>query len=42
MSDWEGQPGDPVDTWQRVTQNLLQTEAAQRGKEEKRHRRHLA
>ena len=39
MSDWEGQPGDPVDTWQRVTQNLLQTEAAQRWKEEKRRRR---
>jgi hypothetical protein len=39
MSDWEGQPGDPVDTWQRVTQNLLQTEAAQRWKEENRRRR---
>ena len=39
MADWEGQPGDPVDSWERVTQNLLQTEAARRWKEEKRRRR---
>ena len=36
--EWEGQPGDPVESWQRVTPNLLQTEAARKWTQERRER----
>ena len=42
LADWQGQPGDPVETWERASSPTLQTTRALQDWKEQRRRRRLA